>query len=278
MSDTPDAPRADAPSTPLGDRPAPTSAPLGAAPGASGATGAAGPPSNGWAAPERPAAAEPAPAPAAASPVGTVEAPAPKATGRRRKAKRQRSQVRSAIEWVAVIVGALVVALVVKTFLFQAFYIPSASMEPTLKEGDRVLVNKLSYDLHDIHRGDIVVFQLPTKIDPKHPEDQWVVGADGYRDLIKRAIGLPGDTIETRDGVVYINGKKLDEPWLPKGVTTNKPPIAKTVVPKDHIFVMGDNRDNSADSRYAGRGPIPVRWVVGRAFVQVWPPGSIGGL
>jgi signal peptidase I len=207
----------------------------------------------------------------------TAEAPPPTAP-RRRRSKKQRSQMRSAVEWVAVIVGALVVALIVKTFLFQAFYIPSASMEPTLKKGDRVLVNKLSYDLHDVHRGDIIVFQLPSKVDPDHPEDQWTVGPDGYRDLIKRAIGLPGDTIETRDGLVYINGQKIAEPWLPKGVDTDKPPIPKQVVPEDHIFVMGDNRDNSADSRYQGRGPIPTSWIVGRAFVQVWPPGSIGGL
>jgi signal peptidase I len=268
MSDTPDVPRADAPNTPLGERPAPSSAPLGGAAGGPPPT----PPSNGW------AAAPPPVAPAATAPVATVDAPAAEPPRRGRKTKRPRSQMRSAVEWVAVIVGALVVALVVKTFLFQAFYIPSASMEPTLKKGDRVLVNKLSYDLHDIHRGDIVVFQLPTSVDPAHPEDQWVVGPDGYRDLIKRAIGLPGDTIETRDGIVYINGKKLDEPWLPKGVSTDTPPITKRVVPKDHIFVMGDNRDNSADSRYEGRGPIPVGWVVGRAFVQVWPLGSIGGL
>ena len=91
-------------------------------------------------------------------------------------------RVRSIVEWVAVVVGALVVALVVKTFLFQAFYIPSASMEPTLEEGDRVLVNKLSYDLHDVNRGDIVVFEPP-------PDE---VGPDGIKDLIKRVIGLPG--------------------------------------------------------------------------------------
>ena len=172
------------------------------------------------------------------------------------------------MEWIAVIVGALVVALVVKTFLFQAFYIPSASMEPTLEKGDRVLVNKLSYDLHDIHRGDIVVFELP-------PEK---VGDDGIKDLIKRVIGLPGETIETRDGIVYIDGERLDEPYLADGVTTDSPPIEKQVVPEGHIFVMGDNRDNSADSRFANRGPIPIDDVVGRAFVQVWPPTDVGGL
>jgi signal peptidase I len=185
-----------------------------------------------------------------------------------RRRRKERDKVRSVVEWVAVIVGALVVALVVKTFLFQAFYIPSASMEPTLEKGDRVLVNKLSYDLHDVNRGDIIVFELP-------PEK---VGPDGIKDLIKRVVGLPGETIETRDGIVYIDGRKLDEPYLADGVTTASPPIEKQVVPDDHVFVLGDNRDNSADSRFPNRGPIPIADVVGRAFVQVWPPTDVGGL
>ena len=237
MSDLPPTQSGDPLRTPLGERPAPTSAPLGG-------TADLPPVSNGW----------------------TTEPASPKHRTRRRK--QPRSSVRSAVEWVAVIVGALVVALVVKTFLFQAFYIPSASMEPTLEKGDRVLVNKLSYDLHDIHRGDIVVFELPSD----------KVGPDGIKDLIKRAIGLPGDVIETREGLVYINGEKIDEPYLPDGVTTDKPPIPKQTVPDGHIYVLGDNRDNSADSRYEDRGPIPIDTVVGRAFFQVWPPGSMGGL
>lgn len=183
-------------------------------------------------------------------------------------------RVRSMVEWVAVIIGALVVALVVKTFLFQAFYIPSASMEPTLEEGDRVLVNKLSYDLHDVRRGDVVVFELP-------PDK---IGSDGIKDLIKRVVGLPGDTIETRDGAVYINDRLLEEPYLADGTLTgdpnngNNPTIERQVVPDGTVFVMGDNRANSHDSRYADRGPIPIDSIVGRAFVLVWPPGDIGSL
>jgi signal peptidase I len=181
-------------------------------------------------------------------------------------------RLRSAVEWVAVIVGALVVALVVKTFLFQAFYIPSGSMEPTLDKGDRVLVNKLSYDLHDVNRGDVIVFELD-------PED---VGPDGIQDLIKRVIGLPGDVIETRDGVVYVNDRPLDEPYLADGTRTGdqsagqNPAIERQTVPEDHVYVLGDNRSNSADSRY--RGPIPVDSIIGRAFVLVWPPGDLGRL
>ncbi len=193
----------------------------------------------------------------------------PKHTAKGRRRKKERDKVRSTLEWIAVIVGALVVALVVKTFLFQAFYIPSASMEPTLEKGDRVLVNKLSYDLHDIHRGDIVVFELPKE----------KIGPDGIKDLIKRVVGLPGETIETgEDGFVYIDGEKLDEPYLPEGTTTDSPKIDKQVVPDGHVFVLGDNRDNSADSRFKNRGPIPIGDVVGRAFVQVWPPTDVGGL
>ncbi len=184
------------------------------------------------------------------------------------------ARVRSLVEWVAVIVGALVVALVVKTFLFQAFFIPSASMEPTLEEGDRVLVNKLSYDVHDVNRGDVVVFELP-------PDK---VGPDGIKDLIKRVIALPGDVIETRDGVVYINDRRLSEPYLPEGTVTgdpsngSNPAIERQTVPEGTVFVMGDNRDNSHDSRYPDRGPIPIESVVGRAFVLVWPLGEVGAL
>ncbi len=174
-------------------------------------------------------------------------------------------RIRSVVEWIAVIVGALIVALVVKTFLFQAFYIPSESMEPTLDVGDRVLVNKLSYDLHDVNRGDVVVFELPAE----------EVGPDGVKDLIKRVIGLPGEVIETRDGVIYVDDRRVEEPYLPEDGPTG-PPIERQTVPDDHVFVLGDNRDNSADSR--SRGPIPIDTIVGRAFVLVWPPGDIGSL
>jgi signal peptidase I len=186
----------------------------------------------------------------------------------------RRRSVQSAMEWAAVIVGALVVALVVKTFLFQAFYIPSGSMEPTLQKGDRVLVNKVSYDLHDVHRGDVIVFEL----------DDDDVAEDGIRDLIKRVIGLPGDTIESREGVVYVNDRPLTEPYLADGMVTGdpedsqNPPIDRQTVPEGHVFVLGDNRSNSADSRFEERGPIPIDSIVGRAFVLVWPPRDLAGL
>jgi signal peptidase I len=164
--------------------------------------------------------------------------------------------LRNLVEWIAIVVGALAVALIVKTFLIQAFFIPSLSMYPTLDEGDRVLVNKLSYKLHDVHRGDLVVFERP----PGQP-------ASDIKDLIKRVVGLPGDEIEARNGVVYIDGKRLDEPYLVDGVVTDNLPDQK--VPAGHVWVMGDNRTDSADSRVFG--PIDEDTIVGRAFIRVWP-------
>lgn len=163
---------------------------------------------------------------------------------------------RNAVEWVAIVIGALAVALIVKTFLIQAFFIPSLSMYSTLDKGDRVLVNKLSYHLHDIHRGDIVVFERPPK-----------VADSDIKDLIKRVVGLPGDVVEGKGGQVYVNGKPLAEGYLDDGVITSEFP-AQTIA-DDQIWVMGDNRGNSEDSRFFG--PIDEDLVVGRAFVRVWP-------
>ena len=173
------------------------------------------------------------------------------------KAPRKVSGLRNAVEWVAIIAGALVVAFVVKTFLVQAFYIPSGSMLPTLQEQDRVLVNKLSYDLHDVHRGDIVVFKGPEQ-------------AKGQvKDLIKRVIGLPGDTVEAHDGQIFINGQTLREPYLGPGITTG--PLEPQHIAPHHYWVMGDNRGNSKDSRFFGA--IDKSLIIGRAFVRVWPVG-----
>lgn len=175
-----------------------------------------------------------------------------------------RQPVKTAIEWAAIIIGAFAAALIIKTFVFQAFYIPSASMEPTLQIRDRVLVNKLSYKLHDVNRGDLVVFERPPG--SSDPSD--------IKDLIKRVIGLPGDTIESRDGHVVINAHELEEPYLPNGTITDN--IDRQVIPDGHVFVMGDNRCCSKDSRVFG--PISEDLIVGRAFVRVWPLGDFGFL
>ena len=210
----------------------------------------------------------------ASEPAEPADAWAEEEVAKEREESSKRRRLQSGLEWVAVVIGALVVALVVKTFLVQAFYIPSASMEPTLAKGDRVLVNKVSYDLHDVNRGDVIVFEL----------DDEDVGPDGIKDLIKRVIGLPGDVIETREGVVYVNDRALDEPYLAEGTITgdpqdsSNPVIERQTVPDDHVYVLGDNRSNSADSRYPDRGPIPIDTIIGRAFVLVWPPGDVGTL
>jgi signal peptidase I len=176
------------------------------------------------------------------------------------------------VEWASVIAGAVLLALVVKVFLLQAFYIPSPSMYPTLKNGDRVLVNKLSYKLHDVNRGDVVVFERP----PSEAEST-------IPDLIKRVIGLPGDSVSFQGGHVFINGNQLDEPYLPAGVTTTSDfapnhctTEAPCLVPPGDVWVMGDNRNDSKDSRYFG--PIPESSIVGRAFVIVWPFNRIAWL
>ena len=165
------------------------------------------------------------------------------------------SGLRNVAEWVVIAGGALLVAFVIKTFLLQAFYIPSLSMAPTLKVNDRVLVNKLSYDLHDVNRGDLVVFESP-------PNE-----GSQTKDLIKRVIGLPGETVESRDGQILSNGQVLEEPYLGPDVTTG--PLEKVQVPAEHLWVMGDNRPNSRDSRFFGA--IPESLVIGRAFIRVWP-------
>ena len=182
---------------------------------------------------------------------------------------------------------ALGIAILIKTFLFQAFYIPSESMVPTLEVGNRVFVNKLAYDVGDVGRGDVIVFENPN---PAEVPDRGVVGGvlhwlgEGIgvaqpenEDFIKRVIALPGETIEIRDNVVYIDGEPLDEPYLTPEAKLHNGDYPATQVPAGSLFVMGDNRGNSADSRY-GLGFVPVDRVVGRAFVVIWPPSDMGGV
>jgi signal peptidase I len=196
--------------------------------------------------------------PEGAPPEPPEDEPPDEATaGEQKKRKRKKeSGLRNAVEWVVIIGGAFLVAFVVKTFLIQAFFIPSGSMLPTLHEDDRVLVNKLSYDLHDVHRGDLVVFE--------RPENE---AAGQIKDLIKRVVGLPGERIESRDGDVYIDGDLLEEPYLADGAETTG--LEPQTVPEGHVFVMGDNRGDSMDSRVFHA--IDEDLIVGRAFVRVWP-------
>ena len=171
------------------------------------------------------------------------------------------SSIKNTVEWVAIIGAALVLAFVIKTFLLQAFYIPSESMVPTLKVRDRVLVNKLSYHLHAVHRGDIVVFKRP-------PEEQ--AGASPIKDLIKRVVGLPNETINLQDGKVVVNGRVLREPYLPANMETLPETVQLPIHLGPHTYlVLGDNRTNSRDGRTFG--PIDRDLLVGRAFIRVWP-------
>ena len=162
---------------------------------------------------------------------------------------RRRNGTRTAIEWIVLVVAAVVIALLIKTFLFQAFYIPSGSMLPTLEQNDRVLVNKLSYKLHSVHRGDIVVFTAPKGPDGK-PIDPTV------KDLVKRVIGLPGETVSEQDGKVYINGNQLPEKYLPPGTVTDARRSATALLregpARTEGRVLGDGRQPGSSRRTRG--------------------------
>jgi signal peptidase I len=182
---------------------------------------------------------------------------------------------RSVVEWTLIVMAVLVCTVLLRSYVVQSFSIPSPSMAPTLQVGDRIIVNKRSYDFHGVHRGDIVVFARPPL------EDQ------EYADLVKRVVGLPGETISSRGCKILINGKVLAEPWLPPG-----PASCSTALPDDshpqynlpgpfkipagEYYMMGDNRTDSQDSRFFG--PIPESLMVGRAEAVVWPLGRVKGL
>ena len=184
-------------------------------------------------------------------------------------------RLRSAVEWAAVIAGALVIAVLVRTFLVQAFSIPSESMESTLNRGDRLLVDKVSYRFSDVQRGDIVVFDSP---------GGRLMNTD--EPLIKRVIGLEGETVGLSDGVVTIDGNRLPEPYLDLDILTfSLGPMPgciggdspdRCTVAEGHVFVLGDNRSSSRDSRFFG--PVEIDAIVGRAWLKYWPPGDIGTL
>ncbi len=198
------------------------------------------------------------------TPVSPVDAWAePDATppGGTPEGRRRRNRIGAVllVEWVVLIVGALTLALLIKLFLFQAFYIPSESMDPTLKKDDRVLVNKLSYRMHDVHRGDIIVFKAPPTVD------------ESIKDLVKRVIALPGETVEGKESMVWIDGEPLEESYLQEGVVTLDFPA--TVVPPESYWVMGDNRVNSQDSRVFQF--VPEGDIVGRVFIRILPVNRI---
>ena len=185
---------------------------------------------------------------------------------------------------VPVVVGlAVVIVIVLRALLVQPFYIPSASMVPQLEINDKILVSRISYRLHPIHRGDVIVFPEPPGAhleglsSPSPGGLSGVFHAVGQRlglvprndELIKRVIGLPGETVEARSNHIYIDGRLLVEPYIapaPEYSTTDFGPVR---VPKGDVWVMGDNRQDSEDSRYFGA--VRETTVVGRAVIRIWP-------
>jgi signal peptidase I len=173
-----------------------------------------------------------------------------------------------------VLVVAVLIAVLLRAYVVETYFIPSGSMEPTLQVGDRILVDKLAYHLHSVGRGDIVVFARPPKENCPGP---------AVPDLVKRVIGLPGETISlSGGGHVLIDGRPLDESWLPasqQGTTFPGPAgtpynlVRPYKVPSGNYVVMGDNRGDSCDSRYWG--PVPKNLIVGKVDVRIWPLSAI---
>ncbi len=178
------------------------------------------------------------------------------------------------IELVSVVVVAVVVAVLLRTFVVATYSIPSGSMEPTLQVGDRIMVDKLAYHLHGVGTGDVIVFSTP------HLEN---CAGPPVADLVKRVIALPGQTISLSGGHVYIDGHFLPQPWLsPQSRNDTYPGPGNAdfslhhayTVPAGDVYVMGDNRIRSCDSRYWG--PVRESTIVGKADFRIWPLSRLG--
>jgi signal peptidase I len=169
---------------------------------------------------------------------------------------------RQGVEWIAVLLVAVLASFLIRVYAFQTFEVPSGSMLPTLQIGDRLVVDKLPWLAHSIHRGDIIVFhRAPGDTDPQYPI------------LVKRVIGLPGETISSKGDTIYINGHPIAEPWLSALNSTLTCPqpnfdITTTYIKQGQYFVMGDCRGNSSDSRFWGT--VPTKNIIGRVFLVIW--------
>jgi signal peptidase I len=183
--------------------------------------------------------------------------------------------VRVVLDWIFTIGGAILIVLALKAWVVNPYRIPSSSMEPTLhcarpapgceaRFSDRVLANRFIYHFRKPKRGEIIVFNTP-------PQAKLRCGAGGT--FVKRLIGLPGETVSERDGIVYIDGHQLVEPYITPDRRDHNPPETWTV-PKGNYFFMGDNRAESCDSRVWG--PVPRANLIGEVFFVYWPPERIG--
>ena len=198
---------------------------------------------------------------------------------------KQRTTSGSLIELVTIVAVALGLALAIQAFVVKPFRIPSESMVPTLAVGQRVLVDRITSHFSEPGRGDIVVFKPPQGADDdqcgvQHPPDEACPKPTAQRsqtNFIKRVVGLPGDHLKVLAGRVYINGKELNEPYIKPSATCEICNLPRQItVPPGHFFMMGDNRGESDDSRTWG--PIPKKWIIGKAFFTYWPPRRIGTL
>jgi signal peptidase I len=197
------------------------------------------------------------------APVATLDSRGANASGPKKKLRRL------LIEWVLIALVALIVSMGLRTYAFQTFFIPSPSMNPTLQDGDRIIVNKLAVEFGTINRGDVLVFKAPPTED---------CSTLHVTDLVKRVIGVPGDKLYSVGNTIYVNGTALVEAWShtePLGgeIASAMNPV---VVAANHYFMMGDNHDNSCDSRMWGT--IPRSDVIGKAFVRIWPLTRIGSI
>jgi signal peptidase I len=188
---------------------------------------------------------------------------------------------RIAVDWAVTILGAVAIVLAIKAYVVNPYRIPSSSMEPTLhcarpgsgclaRFSDRVLANRLIFHFRDPERGEIVVFKTPPAA---KAACSIIGGANGGDTFVKRLIGLPGDRWREQDGYIYINGKKLDEPYIEADRRDTRT-IPEKTVPKDEYVMLGDNRSSSCDSRQWG--PVPRSNLIGPVFAVYWPPRRIG--
>ncbi len=172
----------------------------------------------------------------------------------------RKSHRRGIIEWLIVLVIAVAASFLIRTFVFQTFFIPSGSMNPTLWKGNRIMVDKLSVDFGTINIGDIVVFKAPANVK--------TICGDDDTDLVKRVIGLPGDHLTSKGNAIYVDGKRLDQKWTHYREIGNTP-IGNVTVPKGRYFMMGDNHADSCDSRMWGT--VPRSDIIGKVFLKFWP-------